>query len=495
MSIEHAKFRKLSPHEASLYFPEPKVIPNNPTRSLINSAVLAEVKPKTPLQLYLEEVELYPRLNIYQEQTLFRCLREERSIADLREDEAFGDALVDEVDHRYRYAFERSGTLEELIFRCNLDLVVREAMRYPISTLDLIQEGNLGLVRAIQRHDPDLGRLEAYARWWIKGAMFAAMPDIIRPVHIPKAMLQQIKGIRRMYTELQSSLERDPSEDELRKALQARADVSDATIATALELIHSGVMHPTSFDKAITPDNDSSLYDFIEDDNVDVQQEALRKVENEEYRTRPRPSAGETAKNMGVSIPTAHRALRRLVETGLLPLHPKDPRTVDETGYTQHTRMLDAMVEEIIMEDPSLRNKEVVTLLAAPDKLGKRVSILTVARARLRLASAGKTERRVLPISEYRKLDDHVEGLLKKGLTYKQIAEELNQPIRRVTSAGHRLRGAYRAESRAKSPDTRTAVKKYLDEYQGVKINFSEIARKLGVTRERIRQIYDQLNS
>lgn len=476
---------------------QPEVInPRNKQPSPIRETVELNATPKTPLEIYLEEVRRYPNLDPYQEGTLFRSLRTGRSISDLRLDQAFVAVLTDEADDRYRYAFDGSESLEELAFRCNLDLVVREARRYPhLSTLDLVQEGNLGLMKAVERHDPDLGRLEAYARWWIKGAMYAAMSDIIRPIQIPQGMLQQVNRVRRIEADLQTILERHPSEQELRDAIHARVEISDTTITTALEVLRSGVMYPTSFDKAIAPDEDASLYDFIGDETVDVQQEALREIENEEYKSRRRPSAKEAADNMRMSVSTAQRALRRLVEAGLLPLHPRDPRTVDETGYTQHTRMLDARVEHLLEQDPSLRNKELVAFLAEPDRLGRRVSLLTVARARLRLASTGKTERRILPIPEYRTLDDRVEELLKKGLTYKQIAEELTQPTRRIKNAGYRLRKADRSESRAKSSDTRAAVRQYLEEHKGQKINLSEIARQQGVSRERIRQIYDQLQN
>jgi len=476
---------------------------------------LPDARPRTPLEIYLEEVGRYPNLTPYQEETLFKSLRAGRSLTDLGQDVAFAELIFDETDDRYRYAFETSETLEELAFKCNLGLVVKEVRRYPnLSALDLIPEGNLGLMKAVGRHDPDKGRFETYATSWIRGNIYAAVSDLIRPVHIPRGKIQQINRVRRIEVELQATMGRNPSEEELRNAVHSRINISDITITNILEVMRSGVMYPISFDKTITTDQGGvlSLYDAIPDKTVNVEGEALKNIENDEYKLRRRPSDKETAENMGVSISTARRALRRLVEAGLLPLNPRNPRTIDETGYTQHVRMLDAMVELIIIEDrrltvdeivqrlsdpdkmgrqvsratvqrsisrfrkregisqkggnrpvitvdgrnidtlieellqqdPNLINKELIESLAAPDKLGKRVSWNTVAKARRRLVSDGKAEARVLPISEYRTLLDQIQELLNKDMTNKQIAKELKQPFRRVKTAAYKLRKSNR---------------------------------------------------
>ena len=248
---------------------------------------LPDARPRIPLEIYLEEVGRYPKLTSYQEDTLFRSLRAGRSLADLRHDVAFAEFIFNETDDRYRHAFEMSETLEDLAFRCHLSLVVKEAKRYPnLSTADLIQEGNLALLKAVKRHDPDKGSFEAYAKRYIIGGLYAAVYGLIQPIHIPRGITQQINRVRRIEVELHATMGRRPSQEELRNAVRSRIDISDITITNIFNVMRSGVMYPISFDKAITPDEDVSLYDFIPDKTVDVEGEALKKIEDEEYKHR-----------------------------------------------------------------------------------------------------------------------------------------------------------------------------------------------------------------
>ncbi|MBI2600128.1 sigma-70 family RNA polymerase sigma factor, partial [Candidatus Daviesbacteria bacterium] len=350
----------------------------------------------SPLQTYLEEVSRYPVLNIDQQRSVFEHLRSGTSLDDLRQDITFAQYLSTE-DKRYIYAFQQSQTPDEFAFRCNLGLVVSEARKYPrLSTLDLIQEGNIGLMRAIQRYDPNLGKFTSYARVWIKGSILRAIPDLTRPTHAPSGMRRRLNMLKDIETELEGESGVKPSEEQLRQEIHVRMGLSERSINTIFEVMSFGFVQATSLDRVIGPDSDVDLYNFIGDKRVDVEGEALNNVENEEYKRRKRPSAREAAANMGTSIPTAHRALRRLVEAGLLPFHPKDPRTVDETGLTEHTRRLDALVEETLKGNPKMRNNELVILLADPGRLGVTVSTVTIERSRLRLAEAGKADRRIL---------------------------------------------------------------------------------------------------
>lgn len=448
---------------------------------------------QTPLQHYLAEVNCYPVLNRDQQRAVFRCLRAGASIDDLKRDVSFEPDIFP-LDEQYAYAFQQSQTLEELAFRCNLGLVVKEARKYPrFPTLDLIQEGNLGLMQAVVKHNPELGNFTSYARWWIRGAMLKAMPDLLTSAHIPGSMRRRINTIRNIEAEFMMNFGQKPSEAQLCQQVYERTGLSGRAIDTVIGIISSGLMFAISLDSSVVPDSEATFYDFVPDQSVNVEEEALSVVENEEYRNRKRPSAREAAANMGKSIPTARRASRRLVEAGLLPLHPRDPRTVDETGFTEHTRNLDVLVEGLLKQDSTMRNKELVVLLSDPSRLGTRVSTLTVARSRLRLATAGKTQRRILPQLFYRELDTQVEGLLKSDLTYEQIADTLKQPIRRVKTAGSRLRKTGKAESRAGTTEIRDAVARYLEEHRGEKINRSGIARQFGITREWARQLYDAL--
>lgn len=461
------------------------------------------------LGIYLQEVGLYPRLTDIQERMLFTYRREGKFLEELRRAPMFAVYLTDERSS-YRYAFEQSQSLDELAFGCNARLVVAEARKYRgFSTQDLIQEGNLGLLKAVEKHDPDLGNFQAYARFWIRGAMLAAIPDLRMSIYIPREVLHQVTRLRNIEAEYYSVRGMTPTEEEIRVEMRTRFGLSDKAIDTLIEIANSGVMSVASLDKSVDP-SDKPLSSFVADldPGVNVEQEAIEAARehmvgeseetifqaNQEYKDRPRPTPEEVAKTLGRSIPTARRVLRRLVKAGLLPPHPKDPRTIDATGFTEHTRMLDSLVENLLRRDPELRNKELAALLADPSRLGRSVSLLTVARARLRLAEAGKTTRRVLPIAEYRVLDSQVEELLKNGMTYKQIALRLEQPVKRVRTAGERLRKNQRIENRVIPSVTKQKVGQYLEEYVGEAINLSEIARQIGVTRERVRQLVKKLN-
>lgn len=447
------------------------------------------------LEIYLAEVRRYPVLSIEQQQTVFRFLRSGASLDDLRQDAGFGQYLST-GDEIYNYAFQQSQTLDEFAFRCNLGLVVSEARKFPrLPTLNLIQEGNVGLMRAIQRHDPELGKFTSYARLWIRGSILRAIPDLTRPTHIPYGMRRRLNMLIDIEEELERTSGVRPSEEQLRQEVHVRTGLSERSIKAIFEVMSFGFVLSTSLDRAIAPDSNNDFYSFVPDERVNVEAEALNTLETEELKNGKRPTQKEVAANMGKSIATAQRALRRLIAVGLLPIHPKDRRTVDESGFTEHTRNLDRMIEELLHQDPDLRNKELVGLLADPKRLGKKVSTLTIERSRLRLAALGRDQRRILEPSFYETLDAEVEVRLKTDATYAQIAEDLGQPLRRVKNSGFRLRRLGKTESRAVGQEVRQAVAKYLEEHKGEKINRSAIARQLGITRERVRQIYDDLIS
>ena len=193
-----------------------------------------------PVRMYLKEIGKVPLLSAEEEIELARRMEE-------------GDE-----DAKKRLA------------EANLRLVVSIAKRYVgrgMLFLDLIQEGNLGLIKAVEKFDYNKGfKFSTYATWWIRQAITRAIADQARTIRIPVHMVETINKLIRVSRQLLQELGREPLPEEIAKELDMPVDRVREILKISQE--------PVSLETPIGEEEDSHLGDFIQDDNVPVPAEA-----------------------------------------------------------------------------------------------------------------------------------------------------------------------------------------------------------------------------
>jgi len=218
---------------------------------------LANIDTDDMIGLYLKEVGRVPLLTAEQEVSLAKRIERGRIS---REELALGD-VEDEKRHQKREYIEDGWAAREHLITANSRLVISVAKKYMgrgVPFQDLIQEGNIGLIRAAKKFDYRRGhKFSTYATWWIRQAVTRAIADQGRTIRVPVHMGDQINKLLRIQHQLTQRLGRDPSVDELAAALEVPTKKVENMIQVA--------RRPLSLETPTDDEEDSVLGDFIQD--------------------------------------------------------------------------------------------------------------------------------------------------------------------------------------------------------------------------------------
>jgi RNA polymerase primary sigma factor len=224
------------------------------------------------VRAYLKQIGKVALLNAEEEVELAKRIEAGLYAAErVRRSEESTDKLSPQLRRDLRWIVRDGERAKNHLLEANLRLVVSLAKRYTgrgMAFLDLIQEGNLGLIRAVEKFDYTKGyKFSTYATWWIRQAITRAMADQARTIRIPVHMVEVINKLGRIQRELLQDLGREPTPEELAKEM-------DITPEKVLE-IQQYAREPISLDQTIGDEGDSQLGDFIEDSEAVVAVDAV----------------------------------------------------------------------------------------------------------------------------------------------------------------------------------------------------------------------------
>lgn len=245
----------------------------------IDLSVPDGVSVEDPVRMYLKEIGKVPLLSAEEEIELAKKMEagsvaeEKISLLKTRMEESEDDAEKDEIKAEIKELQKEvdwGDDAKKRLAEANLRLVVSIAKRYVgrgMLFLDLIQEGNLGLIKAVEKFDYRKGyKFSTYATWWIRQAITRAIADQARTIRIPVHMVETINKLIRVSRQLLQKLGREPSPEEIAAEMNMPVDRVREILKISQE--------PVSLETPIGEEEDSHLGDFIKDDNVPVPADA-----------------------------------------------------------------------------------------------------------------------------------------------------------------------------------------------------------------------------
>ena len=244
----------------------------------IDLSVPDGVSIEDPVRMYLKEIGKVPLLSAEEEIDLAQKMeegavaKEKIAILKKRKEEAAEEeqAELDEEIKALTKTQDAGDEAKKRLAEANLRLVVSIAKRYVgrgMLFLDLIQEGNLGLIKAVEKFDYRKGyKFSTYATWWIRQAITRAIADQARTIRIPVHMVETINKLIRVSRQFLQELGREPSPEEI----AAEMNMPVERVREILKISQE----PVSLETPIGEEEDSHLGDFIQDDNVPVPADA-----------------------------------------------------------------------------------------------------------------------------------------------------------------------------------------------------------------------------
>jgi RNA polymerase primary sigma factor len=228
---------------------------------------LTDIALDDPVRMYLQEIGQVPLLLAEQEVTLAKQMESggwARQKLECEDYQSWKDRLALEQ------AVQRGIDARQHLIQANLRLVVSIAKKYTsygLTMMDLVQEGNIGLMRAVEKFDYTKGhKFSTYATWWIRQAITRAIADQSRTIRLPVHMGEAISQVKRTSHKLQQSMQREPSPEEIADAL----GISSTKVRRTLE----ASMHPLSLEMPVGQEGEGRMGDFIEDDRISTPADA-----------------------------------------------------------------------------------------------------------------------------------------------------------------------------------------------------------------------------
>jgi RNA polymerase primary sigma factor len=233
-----------------------------PVESTAADIDLSAIDIDDSISLYLKEIGRIPLLTAEQEVSLAKRMEAGRNAK--RRLSKDGKRLSYEKREQLAETVRDGKAAQEHLIKANSRLVVSVAKKYVgrgVPFLDLIQEGNIGLIRAVKKFDYRRGyKFSTYATWWIRQAVTRAIADQGRTIRVPVHMYEQINRLARVSRQLVQELGRDPTMEEIAEGLGVSAKKVERTIKVS--------QRPLSLEMPVGEEDDSFLGDFIEDNDA-----------------------------------------------------------------------------------------------------------------------------------------------------------------------------------------------------------------------------------